>query len=72
MYMYYNQINKCFVVRFSAKFLSRRCNMLHCNHWHLMAKLGIAIGCGNEPRNGGYAGAALMFVAVSQGFSIYA
>ena len=37
--------------------------MLHCNHWHLMAKLGIAIGCGNEPRNGGYAGAALMFVA---------
>lgn len=46
--------------------------MLHCNRLHLVAKLGIAIGCGIEPRNGGYAGAALMFVAVSQGFSIYA
>ena len=36
--------------------------MLHCNRLHLVAKVGIAIGCGKEPRNGGYAGAALMFV----------
>ena len=71
LYLSVNYLSECFVVHFSAK----------CGWWRVIcwvivvmdyAQRGHGIGCGNEPRNGGYAGAALMFVAVSQGFSIYA